>query len=71
MYGLTSPQIYNLVYIYLRYDYPCKMSKDKIISMLSEDVEYSKQQMQMILNLKYTPQQYYDFKQRNNKSYVR
>lgn len=40
MYGLTSPQIYNLVYIYLRYDYPGKMSKDKIIIIFLSGVNY-------------------------------
>lgn len=63
-YGLTSPQIYNLIYIFIKYDYAPKARKEQIVRILSKDVNYVKNQMQIILRCRFTPQQYQDFKER-------
>lgn len=58
-FSLTSPQIYNIVYVYLTYSYNSyKKDKDKVKKILQNEVNYYKKEMEMIRLNKYSPATY-------------
>ena len=64
-YGLTSPQIYNIVYIYLIYDYN-SYDKEQVKKRLQYEVDYYKNEMKLIRLNKYTPTTYRALKDKSS-----
>lgn len=65
-YGLTSPQIYNIIYFYLLYNDCEKLDKKLIKNFLEKDVNYVKYEMEIIKHNGYTPNQYRELKDNSN-----
>ena len=69
-FGLTSPQIYNIVYVYLIYEHN-SYNKEQVKKRLQNEVNYYKNEMEIIRLNKYSPATYRALKDESSQDHIR
>lgn len=69
-FGLTSPQIYNIVYVYLIYEHN-SYNKEQVKKRLQYEVDYYKNEMKLITLNKYSPDTYRALKDKSSQDNIR